>query len=97
MSYVYYNLTGNLTNMTSIFTQANSYTNNMFGMAMLFVVWAIIFITLSVRTRTQDAMAVSLFTTALTAMPMWILGLVPDFLVPVLILAAAASVIFMKK
>lgn len=83
----------NLTDINKTLYYVNDVTDNMFGVAILLIVFTISFMALKSRYPIESALPSSMFTTTLISIFLWLLGILPAEAPPILGLMTAFSVV----
>lgn len=85
----------NASDMAGIFAYANTVSDGVFWPLMLGIIYVIVFITLSLRSRTSDALAASGFFTGIVGVLMFVLTLVNEVVLIVSIMLAIAGFVML--
>ena len=85
----------NVTNMSALFTYANTVTDGLFWQLILMAVYIVTFISLSGRAKTSECLASSGFFTGIVAVIMFIMGLIGEIQLIVAIVLALGGFVML--
>lgn len=89
----YFDYPTNLTDFNQTLHYVDNVTDNMFGVAILLIIFTISFMALKSRYPTESALPSAMFTTTLISIFLWLLEILPAEAPPILALVTAFSVV----
>lgn len=93
----YFDYPTNFTDFNQTLNYVDDVTGNMFGVAILVIVFTISFMALKSRYPTESALPSAMFTTTLISVFLWLLEILPPEAPPILALMAAFSVVIASR